>query len=225
MTAIILAGGLGTRLRSVINDLPKCMAPINGVPFLSYILKKLSLSGFKKVILAVGYLKNLIIDYYGFNFENIIIQYSIEDEPLGTGGAILKASNLVNDDYYFVLNGDTYFDLDFELMFKNKSNFLIASKKMHDVSRYGSLEIESNIIKAFCEKGRTGIGFINGGVYLIRKFFLNSFSLPIKFSFEKDFLEKKVKLLQFRTLSSDNLFIDIGVPNDFDLAQSLLKYE
>jgi len=225
MTAIILAGGLGTRLRSVIKDLPKCMAPINGVPFLSYILKKLSLSGFKKVILAVGYLKESIIDYYGFNFENIIIQYSIEDEPLGTGGAIFKASKLVYDDYFFVLNGDTYFDLDFESMVRNKSNLLIASKKTNDVSRYGSLIIETNIVKAFGEKGGTGVGIINGGIYLIKKAYLSSFTFPNKFSFEKDFLEMNLEFNQFTTLTFDNFFIDIGIPSDLKLAQSLLKYE
>ncbi len=225
MTAIILAGGLGTRLRSVLKDVPKCMAPINGIPLLSYILKKLSLSGFNTVILAVGYLKELIIDKYGSNFENMKIQYSIEDEPLGTGGAILKASYLIKDDYFFVLNGDTYFDLDYELMFTKKSDFLIASKKINDVSRYGRLVIEANIITAFVEKGINGIGYINGGIYLIRKTFLNGFSFPNKFSFEKDFLEKNVNKKKFMALNFDGLFIDIGIPDDYLLAQSLLTYE
>jgi len=225
MTAIILAGGLGTRLRSIVKDLPKCMAPINGVPFLSYILKKLSLSGFKKVILAVGYLKESIIETYGTHFESIKIQYSVEEDPLGTGGAIINALNLVKDDYFFVLNGDTYFDIDYKLMFNRKSGFLLASKKMNDVSRYGNLIITNNIINSFGEKGSTGSGFINGGIYLIKKNFLKDFTLQNKFSFEKDFLEKNVKLGKFHTLSFDKLFIDIGIPSDFELAQKLLRYE
>jgi len=225
MTAIILAGGLGTRLRSVIKHLPKCMAPINGIPFLSFILKKLSLSGFKVVILAVGYMKEVIIDTYKSKFENIEIHYSIEEEPLGTGGAILKAVKLVKDDYFFVLNGDTYFDVDLKIMFNYKSDFLLASKKMNDVSRYGNLIIENNIIKSFGEKGSFGEGFINGGVYLIYKDFLKTFTFPLKLSFEKDFLEKYVALGLFHNLTFDNLFIDIGIPSDFELAQSLIKYE
>ncbi len=225
MTAIVLAGGLGTRLRSVVKDMPKCMASINGIPFLSFILRKLSLNGFKKVILAVGYLKEVIVETYGSNFENMKIQYSIEETPLGTGGAILKAINLVNDEYFFVLNGDTYFDLDFNYMFNHKVKFLIASKKMDDVSRYGSLIFENNIIRAFGEKGSFGSGYINGGVYLIYKDFFKSFTFPTKFSFEKDFLELYVNLGKFYNLSFDGLFIDIGTPSDFELAQKLLKYE
>lgn len=225
MTAVVLAGGLGTRLRSVVKDIPKCMAPINGIPFLSFILRKLSLNGFKSVILAVGYLKDVIINTYGSTFENMKIQYSIEENPLGTGGAIFKAVNLVNDDYFFVLNGDTFFDLDFKLMFKHKSNFLLASKKIEDVSRYGSLTVENNTIKSFGEKGNIGSGYINGGVYLINKNYLKSFSFPIKFSFEMDFLEIYVKLGEFHQFTSEGFFIDIGIPSDFKLAQNLLKYE
>lgn len=225
MTAVVLAGGLGTRLRSVVKDIPKCMAPINGIPFLSFILKKLSLNGFKKVILAVGYLKEMIIETYGSNFENMSIQYSIEEDPLGTGGAILKAVNLVNDDYFFVLNGDTYFDLDFKYMFQHRSKFLLASKKVDDVSRYGSLSFEKNLVKSFGEKGCTGSGYINGGVYFIYKDFLKGFPFSTKFSFEKDFLEVYVKLGQFHYLTFNSLFIDIGIPSDFEKAQRLLKYE
>jgi D-glycero-alpha-D-manno-heptose 1-phosphate guanylyltransferase len=225
MTAIILAGGLGTRLRSVVKDLPKCMAPINGIPFLSYILMKLSKSGFKRVILAVGYLKEVIISTYGSKFENIDIQYSIEEDPLGTGGAILKGFSLVKDEYAFALNGDTYFDINFNEMVTKKSNFVIASKKIEDVQRYGHLLVENNIVKGFGEKGNKGYGYINGGIYFINKGFLNSFNLPNRFSFEKDFLERYVSLAKFRTIVFQDLFIDIGIPIDFELAQTLLKYE
>jgi D-glycero-alpha-D-manno-heptose 1-phosphate guanylyltransferase len=225
MTAIILAGGLGTRLRSVINDLPKCMAPINGIPFLSYILKKMSKSGFKKIIIAVGYLNEIIISRFGTKFENIEIQYSIEQEPLGTGGAILKALSMVNDDYFFVLNGDTFFDINFSEMFTYKSNFLIASKEIDDVSRYGNLLIEKNLIIGFGEKGTKGKGSINGGIYLIKKSFIEKFPFPTKFSFENYFLEKNANSRMFNVFPSGTFFIDIGVPQDLELAQKLLIYE
>lgn len=225
MTAIILAGGLGTRLRSVVKDLPKCMAQINGIPFLSYILRKLSISGFKKVILAVGYLNEIIIETYGYKFENIEIYYSIENEPLGTGGAILRSLDAITDDYFYVLNGDTYFDIDFKKMFIKKSNFIIASKEIEDVSRYGNIQFENNIIKAFGEKGSKGKGYINGGVYFINRRFLNGFSFPRKFSFEKDFLERNVILRHFNVITFNDLFIDIGIPSDYELAQNLLRYE
>ncbi len=225
MTAIILAGGFGTRLQSIIKTIPKSMAPINGIPFLSYLLKKLSKSGFTKVILAVGYLKEQIISFYGNNFLNLEISYSIEETPLGTGGAIIKAIQKVNENYVYVLNGDTYFDIDFSLFNKNLNEFTLAAKKVKNVSRYGELITMGNRIINFSEKGFPKEGLINCGVYFFKTEFILKIKFTDVFSWEKDFLEKYVSLLNFKFIKFSNLFIDIGIPNDYEKAKSLLSYE
>jgi D-glycero-alpha-D-manno-heptose 1-phosphate guanylyltransferase len=227
MTAIILAGGFGTRLSSVISNVPKSMAPINDIPFLSYILNQLSNSGFKKVILAVGYLKESIISFFGHNFKHLELVYSIEEEPLGTGGAIIKALSQVKDEYFFVLNGDTFFDIRFlEMAQIPLTDIIIASKFVNDVSRYGKLIVnENNIVKEFKEKGSNSDGLINGGIYYVRKSFIQSFTFAKRFSWEKDFLERFVLNNFFRVLKFEGYFIDIGIPEDYLTAQKVLVYE
>jgi len=227
MTAIILAGGFGTRLSSVISNVPKSMAPINDIPFLSYILNQLSNSGFKRVILAVGYLKESVISFFGHNFKHLELVYSIEEEPLGTGGAIIKALSQVKDEYFFVLNGDTFFDIRFlEMAQIPLTDIIIASKFVNNVSRYGKLIVnENNIVKEFKEKGSNSDGLINGGIYFIRKSFIQSFTFPTKFSWEKDFLERFVLNNFFKVLKFDGYFIDIGIPEDYLTAQKVLVYE
>lgn len=225
MTAIILAGGLGTRLKSVINDLPKCMAPINQIPFLTYLLKKLSFSGFKKVILCVSYLKEKVIEYYGDNFENIEIVYSVEESPLGTGGAIIQALKSVTEEYAFVLNGDTYFDIDFKRMIDINKDFVIAANYVDDVSRYGELIVKEDVVINFLEKGTKKKGLINGGIYYFNKSFLLKFQFQKIFSWEKEFLEKHYSKLLFHCVSFSSVFIDIGVPLDYLRAQDLLTNE
>ncbi len=107
--AIVLAGGLGTRLQTVLPGIPKCMAPVNGKPFLTYVLDYLVSQGINKVILSVGYRKDQIINYFGEKYLSIIIKYAIETEPLGTGGAVKFAFEQCLQDQVFVVNGDTYF--------------------------------------------------------------------------------------------------------------------
>ncbi len=218
MEAIILAGGFGTRLKNAVSDLPKPMAPINGVPFLSYIFNQLNFQGFTTVVLAVGYLNEKIICYYGNRYKNIDIKYSIEDEPLGTGGCIKKALKMTTEKYVYIINGDTYFNIDFSRIAK-PNNIIIACKYMIDTARYGKIISEHNIVIRFVEKEIVGPGYINGGIYCLDRDVFDPFILPKKFSIEKDFFEKYLDQLSIQTFLSDEYFIDIGIPEDYEKAQ------
>ena len=189
MEAIILAGGLGTRLQSIVSDVPKPMAPINDKPFLEYILEYLNKQNIKRVILSVGYKWEIIRDYFGDKFKDIEIFYNVENERLGTGGAIKESLKLINNEKCFVLNGDTFFDISLNEMDINESYIELGLKKMKNFDRYGVVEIDNKgFIQSFKEKAYYEEGFINGGIYLISKNIFNKFELPKQFSFE-DFLE------------------------------------
>jgi D-glycero-alpha-D-manno-heptose 1-phosphate guanylyltransferase len=217
MEAIILAGGFGTRLQSVVKDVPKPMADINGKPFLEYILKHISSYGVDRVILSVGYKQDIIKDHFGDIFCDTNILYSCEDEPLGTGGAIKEALRYANDDFVLVLNGDTFFDIELdEFCNSDKSDIKIALKKMKDVDRYGSVEIDQDSsVVAFKEKQYFKETLINGGIYLIKKDIFSNIDQS-NFSFEK-FIEDNIGRLNIVASSeySNSYFIDIGIPTDY----------
>lgn len=221
--AIILAGGLGTRLRSVISHLPKPMAPINGKPFLHYLLKYLAGQRIKEAILSVGYKCEPIKDFLGAEYLGIKIQYSVENEPMGTGGGIKKAFNLVND-FAFVLNGDTFFDVPLQdlmdFYFQTQSDLTLSLKELQNFDRYGTVKLnQANQITEFDEKKFLHKGLINGGVYFTGKELFDKVETAEKFSFEKDILEKYVGRLKFTGKIFDGYFIDIGVPEDYRKAQ------
>lgn len=223
---IILAGGMGTRLQSVVADKPKCLAEINGKPFLYYICQHLSKFHFCKIVFSVGYLKEMVIDYvmqhrdeFPFAFD-----FAEETEPLGTGGAILNAIPYTNTEDIFVVNGDTFFDVDMDAMLQfqqtKMADCTLALKPMQKADRYGLVQLnEQEMITAFQEKQIGGSGLINGGVYCIYK---NSFlNIPFekKFSFEKDYLEKFILEREMVGFIQDKYFIDIGIPEDYQKAQ------
>jgi D-glycero-alpha-D-manno-heptose 1-phosphate guanylyltransferase len=220
--AIILAGGLGTRLRDTVGDLPKSMAPVAGHPFLSYILEYLSKTSFSKVVLATGYKHQTIMAWYGDNYKGMNLEYSVEDEPLGTGGALLKASSLISSGYFFVFNGDTFFNTgieDFEKFFiESKCDMAVALKPMKDFERYGSVNMEGERIVAFNEKKYCQEGLINGGLYIINPDWFKKNSPGEKFSFEKDIMEIRVTTDRIYGYISDSYFIDIGIPEDYERA-------
>jgi len=221
--AIVLAGGFGTRLKSVVSDVPKPMAPINNKPFLEYILNYLQKNEINRVILSVGYKWEIIKNYFGDRFKNIELVYSIEDKPLGTGGAIKKALDLVKNKEIFVLNGDTFFDIKLQSMELEDSKILIALKKMINVDRYGAVKIDdNNYITSFVEKQFFKECFINGGIYLLKENIFDGFDLDEKFSFE-DFLSKNFKKLKAKGSVFNDYFIDIGIPEDYKRAQEDLK--
>ncbi|EAK0419200.1 D-glycero-D-manno-heptose 1-phosphate guanosyltransferase [Campylobacter jejuni] len=214
MQAIILCGGLGTRLKSVIKDIPKPMAPINDKPFLEFIFEHLKKQGIKEVILAVSYKYEVIKEYFKDEFLDIKIKYSIEKEPLGTGGAIKEALKFIKNEVY-VLNGDTFFNVDLSKLKLNGSKICLALKQMNDFDRYGTVELDSkNYIKLFKEKEFKKQGLINGGIYLLNKDIFNDFDLQEKFSFE-EFLQENYEKLKAKAYIFDGYFIDIGVPEDY----------
>ena len=148
MEVIILSGGLGTRLNGVIKNIPKVMAPINDKPFLEYVLNDLSKQKVNKVILATGYKKEYIKDYFGNKYKNIKIEYSEEEQPLGTGGAILKALTKVTNNNVIIMNGDIYTKLNFADLYKSHLNsgadVTLSLKMMENFERYGSLTLNNN---------------------------------------------------------------------------------
>ncbi|OOY02516.1 D-glycero-D-manno-heptose 1-phosphate guanosyltransferase [Campylobacter coli] len=214
MQTIVLAGGLGTRLRSVVQDLPKPMAPINGKPFLAFVLEYLKKQGIAEIILSVSYKYELIQEYFKDEFHGMKIHYNIEKELLGTGGAIKDALKFVKNEVY-VVNGDTFFDIDLKKLVLNDSKICIALKQMQNFDRYGTVNVdEQGIVSSFEEKVFKKQGLINGGVYLLKKDIFNEFNLEEKFSFE-DFLQENYKTLKIQTQIFNNYFIDIGVPKDY----------
>lgn len=219
MQAIILAGGFGTRLQSVVHDVPKPMAPVCGRPFLNYILDNLNKNHFTKVVLAVGYQKESIMKYYLNRYKNLEIVYSIETEPLGTGGCLKQAMQWIDDDYVFVLNGDTMFDIDFQQMAKTQS-LCIACKEMEEFDRYGEVIFDEDMcIQSFEEKKFVHKGYINGGIYYLPKNIFDSYTLNQRFSLEKDFFEVYMKELSIQAFLSNAYFLDIGIPEDYEKAQ------
>jgi len=253
--AIILAGGLGTRLRSVLPDLPKCMAPVNGKPFIVYVIEYLFQKGIKKFILSLGYKHEMIVEYLeslltqprsqnlkyktqklpGDQTDSLrthnsplTIQYSIEEEPLGTGGAITLGCTKATEKNVLVANGDTLFKIDVKKLsaFHNLYNAdcTLSLKPMKSFDRYGIVELnKDNSIKSFKEKQHYSEGLINGGLYALN---VNKFleaGLPTAFSFEKDYLEKYYVQQKIYGLVKDEYFIDIGIPEDYERAQSELE--
>lgn len=226
--AIILAGGFGTRLQGVVKDVPKPMAPVNGRPFLTYILDYLIEYQYNKVILSVGYLHEKIEEYFGHQYKSLEIDYAVETEPLGTGGGIAYAMSKCQTNNVLVINGDTMFKVnltEFEQFFAESNSLLsIVLREVDDVSRYGSVTIgNNNLIILFSEKGiSSGRGFINGGVYMINRTLFDKYPQPKKFSFEKDLMEKYYTQEQFFAMPSNGYFIDIGIPEDYARAQQEL---
>lgn len=223
MECIILAGGLGTRLQSTVPDLPKCMAPVNGEPFLHYILDYLEAQFVDHVILSLGYKHEIVQDWLNTKAFTFKMHRVIEKEPMGTGGGIQLALNKSVENQTFVLNGDTLFDVDLREMQKQltpQQKAVVALKPMQNFDRYGRviLDEHQNIV-SFEEKQACESGLINGGIYLLNKEKANIESYPSAFSFEKEFLEKETKDAQLKGFISDTYFIDIGVPEDYQKAQ------
>ena len=225
--AIILAGGKGTRLRSVVSDMPKPLAPINNIPFLTYLIHFLKKEGIKHIVLSVGYKWEMIKEIYGNSYEGIDISYAVEDYPLGTGGGIALALKETKQDDILILNGDSFIDFDLNDFYlfhkKENSRLSFVLKEMKDFERYGSVEVNGNKIIEFKEKKFINQGLINAGAYIAKRNIFDSLNLPDKFSFEQDYLEKKVNEGYFYGYKTKGFFIDIGVPEDYNSLNELVK--
>lgn len=228
--AIILAGGFGTRLQSVVNDVPKPMAPINNEPFLNYIFDYLKHYQIKHVVLSTGYLSEKITEFYKTEFNGIKISYTTEKLPLGTGGGIRLALEKCSTSNVLVLNGDSFFDVDLETFHLKHSHshaqFSLALREVDNASRYGTITLgNSNSIIAFKEKDNLEhSGLINGGVYILnRELFLEQTQANTPFSIEKDFYETRISELNIFGFEYEGYFIDIGIPEDYKKAQDDFK--
>lgn len=227
--AIVLAGGLGTRLRETVPDLPKCMAPINGRPFIAYVIRHLSQQGITHFIFSLGYKSAMFLDFLSTALPAGSYDVVVEETPLGTGGAIQYAAKKAIQDDFVVVNGDSIFQTNIReqaaFHFAQQSCCTLALKAMQNVSRYGAVELtEKGNISHFSEKQFFEKGLINGGVYLINKTCLLSKGLPEKFSFETDFLQRFYTEGNIYGIEQEGYFIDIGIPEDYQRAQKELTY-
>ncbi|MBS3905131.1 MAG: nucleotidyltransferase family protein [Simkania sp.] len=223
--AVILAGGLGTRLREAVPHLPKPLAPIRGVAFLDLLLEHIEQSGVvKKVVLAIGYKAEVVLEHFSKWSGRLELEFSFEETPLGTGGAVKKAIALTNTPRVFVMNGDSYLACPLGKMYECfHPPVTIAYTHVEDASRFGNIEfdVQGKVI-AFHEKKANSLpGWINGGVYLFDRTVFDK-NMPAVFSLEKDFFPGLIKegMASFRV---DGLFIDIGTPESYIKAQEILE--
>lgn len=225
MQALILAGGLGTRLRKAVNDRPKPMALVNGKPFLEYQIEYLRKNNIDDIILSVGYMSETIEEYFssGKNF-GISIRYVREKDFLGTGGAIKNAIQVLNDEF-FALNGDSLFLVDLNSMIKfhkdNQADLTISLAKVNDNSKYGNIHVDNKFqITKFVEKGNSSEKLINGGIYYFKKDICDWKNFPENFSLEKEFFPQVVTKNRIFGYLSDSYFIDIGTVEDYKRFES-----
>lgn len=221
MNCIILAGGKGTRLQSVVSDVPKPLALVQGSPFLDILINNLKNRGVKNFIISIGYKKEIIQEHYKDN-TTLPIKFSVEEIPLLTGGALRKALIGLEGEEVVVVNGDTYLDFDLSQMLrfhrKNKADVTIASTWLANTGRYGRLELEGTNVLKFLEKNNDSAGYINAGTYVLKTSIFANEKKEI-FSFE-DWLIKNLQKLKVQAFTQCENFIDIGVPEDYMRAQN-----
>jgi D-glycero-alpha-D-manno-heptose 1-phosphate guanylyltransferase len=229
-TAIILAGGLGTRLKKVVQELPKPMALIRERPFLEYQMDFWISQGVTKFILSVGYLNHIIIDHFGDSYHTASVDYFVEDEPLGTGGALLMAAQGLKETF-LVLNGDTFFEVDLNNLIvfhkKQQSEWTLLLFKSNQLGRYMGVDLADDGKILSLQTGGNELTLLaNGGVYLVNPSALKRLNYKpyIKSSLENDLLPKFISLGGgLYGFESSGKFIDIGVPEDYYRAQEILK--
>lgn len=223
MKAIILCGGLGTRLGSLTKDTPKPLLEVAGKPFIAHVLNRLRSEGIDGFVLAAGFQWAKLNHYIGDNWNGIPVHYSVETHPLGTGGAIKAAMVSASLSEALVFNGDTLFDIDIAPLLSfardTGAQVCIALRKVSDCSRYGRVTIGANgKMLSFGEKGFIGAGLINGGIYYLRSYCLDAFHEKA-FSFESDFLSLPQPGIPIYGIPFDDYFIDIGIPSDLQRAE------
>lgn len=221
-TCIVLAGGLGTRLRGVIADRPKCLAPIGDRPFLALLIEKLVASGVTDVVLSLGFMADKIIDMLDTLHVDASIRYVVEEELLGTGGAILNAFKTQGLDEALVVNGDSYLEGDLSGMLPaldraNGELFRMALTRVENRARFGGVDLDATgKVAGFLEKGQTSAGFINAGIYR-----LCGDALPwantAAFSLESVVLPELAQRGNLMGIAVEGEFTDIGVPDDYFL--------
>ena len=218
MEVVILCGGLGTRLRSAVGETPKCLAPVGGRPFLLYLLRWLGSYHVDHVVFAVGYLKEQIMDFMASREWPFRYSFAVEETPLGTGGGIRNALAHCEEEKVFVVNGDSFFPVALDRV-RGTEPVTVLLKPMRDFARYGAVDFDGRRITAFREKAPCAEGLINGGLYLVDRSRLDLHALPEKFSFETDVLAPMAAAGSLGGAVSGAYFIDIGIPEDYAVAQ------
>jgi len=229
-TAVVLAGGLGTRLKKVVPDLPKPMAPISGRPFLEILLDYWIGQGITDFIISISYLSDIIVKHFGRSYHGVPISYSIEESPLGTGGGLLLALNDLEEPI-LVINGDTFIEVDFNKLLnfhlQQKSNWTFSLIESKNIDRYMGLDLKANGKISFMESARKKITkqLANGGAYIVNPVALKRLNLGngITASLEDELLTKYISSGgEVFGLECHGRFIDIGIPTDYKKAQSFL---
>lgn len=224
--ALVLAGGLGTRLRACVPELPKPLAPVAGRPFLEYLLVKLKSEGIRRVVLSVGYRHEVIVDHFGKTWNGLELIYAIEDTPLGTGGALALALENAESEHVLAMNGDTLVDADFQALAARRAAedapFAMLVREIEDAGRFGVCCIEDGRLTGFTAGTPGQSGWINAGVYCLERDFLSGLSLSLPCSFEADILPAAVEKYRMVVQSTDASFIDIGIPNSYRHAQHFI---
>lgn len=225
--AIILAGGVGSRISSVAGGLPKALLDVAGRPFIEYVLDQLNDAGIHRVIIAASYKWEMIQGYLKSQYKNMLIEYSIEEAPLGTGGAIKQAFELYSVKESIVVNADTLFKIDLSALVvahhEADAFISIALREVTDMSRYGAVTLKGLLVESFGEKNVSGPGLINGGIYVIDSAFWDKSKTTQSFSFEKDILEQYTNLGMINGFAQSGYFIDIGIPDDLERARNEFK--
>lgn len=225
MFAVILAGGFGTRLRSVVCNVPKPLALVNGRPFLEYVIKNAKLMGIKQIILCLYYMKEKIQEYFQDGARwGVQIIYSVEERPLGTGGAVGLLRNVI-DSTFCVINGDTYLNLDLQKCLtehkRKAATATIALTNVKEPGRYGQVQLDrSSYIKGFVEKSSHGgfQGYINAGLYLLEPEIFRYIKEDSFVSLEKDVFPVIVSAgKRIAGYPAVKNFFDIGTPEDYRL--------
>lgn len=226
VTAVILAGGLGMRLREAVPDLPKPLAPVDGKPFITYLLRQLQQSGIHKVIISTGYMAAAFEKGLGNDFYGMTLEYACEHEQLGTGGAIANLLPQVDSETMMILNGDSYIKFDVAAFVGTRvtAGGILLVTPVEDISRYGAVlfDRESKNVTAFLEKQAKGDGYINAGIYLFEKSFLTKYLPSGKSSLEKELFPKLAAAGLLTAWVCDNPLLDIGTPESYRAAHKFL---
>jgi len=227
---IVLAGGLGTRLRAVLPDLPKPLAPVAGKPFLGYLLAYLGREGLKRLVFALGYKAEAIQRWLTSQKWPFELEFVVEKEPLGTGGAIRYAWPRTTNPHVLVINGDTFCPAAlapfYQVHLQKGADVSLVSVSVSPADRYGTLQISPDgRIQAFQEKAPRRSGWINAGLYLISRTWWEKQVWPPAFSWEaylQEALQRPMPPRLYAHQLSDCPFIDIGIPEDYARAQTYL---
>lgn len=229
-SAVVLAGGIGSRIRSVSGGMPKALLDVDGRPFIEYVLDELVTAGIDHAVIACSYKWQMIAEYLGNQYRTLKIDYSVEQTPLGTGGAIKQAFDMFRLSEAIVVNADTLLIIDIAELYRQHYSHSglvsLALQTVPDVTRYGGVTIgHDNQLSAFNEKTGSGSGLINAGVYIIDAKFWDHSDVVVgdKFSFETDVLQRYADLGVIYGFAKNAYFIDIGVPEDLDRARIEFK--